>query len=530
MPTTSDLLARLAEHRDPDAWALLVERHAPAMARVATAVAGPVDADDAVQEALLQVRRAAVKFRGHGDDPERSAVSWLLRITANCALLIKRGEAARHSRERRAGAELPVSAPTDEPTNRELLPALREALAGLTEKQRRPVVLRYFAGCDDQALAAELGCSPGAARVKLHRSMTRLRKRLGALGLVLAPLLLTDRLAAWGAAAAPATAPAPATATAPTITPAALAGWQALITSPAQPLLPAHLVTGGTTVTKLIALAAAAAVLALTVGIATLAAQPAAPAGDAAPAPATAAVLADPATEPAPPVVATDPPPDPEPAPEPLPVIDAATLRRLAVANAVFAVDLYKRLAGQEGNLCLCPHSISTALAMTWGGARGACADEMAKAMRFPFDQAGTHPAFQALAKDLVDRAAAAKAELAVANGICLSGGGVRPEYIAFLKRRYDAELFSGGLDEINGWVKEKTREKIPTILDELSPNSVCVISRPWRRSSTPSILRISSSLCALIKRSLRVISVSSPIIATTSFPPVCRCFRKLAS
>ena len=69
----------------------------------------------------------------------------------------------------------------------------------------------------------------------------------------------------------------------------------------------------------------------------------------------------------------------------PAPVVDG---------NTRFALDLYSRLRTGEGNLFLSPYSISTALAMTYAGARGETARQMASALHFPADP---HAGFKAL-------------------------------------------------------------------------------------------------------------------------------------
>src|SRR5262245_19331831 len=55
----------------------------------------------------------------------------------------------------------------------------------------------------------------------------------------------------------------------------------------------------------------------------------------------------------------------------------AAATARFARSSNAFGVDVYARLKAQPGNLALSPASLTTALAMTWGGARGATADQM---------------------------------------------------------------------------------------------------------------------------------------------------------
>jgi len=57
-------------------------------------------------------------------------------------------------------------------------------------------------------------------------------------------------------------------------------------------------------------------------------------------------------------------------------------------ANNTFAVDLYARLCKGEGNLFFSPYSISTALAMTYTGARGKTAEEMAAVLHLDADVA----------------------------------------------------------------------------------------------------------------------------------------------
>ncbi len=53
-------------------------------------------------------------------------------------------------------------------------------------------------------------------------------------------------------------------------------------------------------------------------------------------------------------------------------------LGALTRGNGDFAFDLYRELSAADGNLFFSPHSISTALAMTYAGARGHTRDAMA--------------------------------------------------------------------------------------------------------------------------------------------------------
>ena len=69
--------------------------------------------------------------------------------------------------------------------------------------------------------------------------------------------------------------------------------------------------------------------------------------------------------------------------------------------NNQFAWDLYAKLREAEGNLFFSPYSISTALAMTYAGARGETAEQMAETLHFTAPDEDLHRAMGALVDDL---------------------------------------------------------------------------------------------------------------------------------
>lgn len=144
--------------------------------------------------------------------------------------------------------------------------------------------------------------------------------------------------------------------------------------------------------------------------------------------------------------------------------------------NNTFSTELYRKLGAAEGNLFFSPYSISSALGMTYAGARGNTAKEMKKALHFQLGQAGLNSAFRGLNGELTGTALRSGQKLNIANALVLTGGNVSGEFKTVLKDYYDAEFFSGGLDVINGWVKKRTEGKIDRILEKLSANSVCVL------------------------------------------------------
>jgi serpin B len=146
---------------------------------------------------------------------------------------------------------------------------------------------------------------------------------------------------------------------------------------------------------------------------------------------------------------------------------------RAAADNTAFAIDLYAQLRGREGNLFLSPYSISTAAAMTYAGARGETAEQMAKTMHFTLSQERLHPALAALTRDLQGGDKKPAYELAIANALWgQKGRGFRAEFLKLNKECYGAGLNEVDFQQtdaarktINAWVKDKTRGKISELL-----------------------------------------------------------------
>jgi serpin B len=146
----------------------------------------------------------------------------------------------------------------------------------------------------------------------------------------------------------------------------------------------------------------------------------------------------------------------------------------LVQGNNTFALDLHARLRNQQGNLFYSPYSISTALAMTYAGARGETAAQMTKVLHFPLDSKRLHPDFAQLIRDLNGHGLDRDYQLNVAQSLWGDAGlQVRPEFQSLLQADYGASLrlvnFSRLPDEarrqINRWVEERTNDKIKDLL-----------------------------------------------------------------
>jgi serpin B len=163
------------------------------------------------------------------------------------------------------------------------------------------------------------------------------------------------------------------------------------------------------------------------------------------------------------------------------PAVADDVVRELVRDNRAFAFELYERLGGEEdGNLFFSPHSISTALAMTYPGARGKTAEEMAKTLHFTLAGDALHAAFNRLTLDLSDRegapvgAAGEPLELEIANALWgQTGYPFREEFLRTLASHYDAGMnlvdfarrAEGSRLAINRWVEDHTNGKVEELL-----------------------------------------------------------------
>jgi serpin B len=148
----------------------------------------------------------------------------------------------------------------------------------------------------------------------------------------------------------------------------------------------------------------------------------------------------------------------------------------LVRANDRFAFDLYAELRAREGNVFYSPYSISTALAMTYAGARGQTATEMVRALRFPMSGDRLHQAFGRVMGDVSRVPASGKVELHVANALWPQAGlPVDADFRKIVESQYRAGLTpldfratpERARGTINGWVEQQTRDRIKDLIPE---------------------------------------------------------------
>jgi len=144
-----------------DIAALYAERR-QVFVRVARGIVGDASsANDAVQDAFIQALRKRETYRGSG-----SLEAWLWALVVN---------AARASARQRS--DLPVAQIDD--TVAAAVPGdgfdVRAAIAGLPERQRTALFLRYYVDMDYRSIADVLGVTVGTVSATLNHAHEALR-------------------------------------------------------------------------------------------------------------------------------------------------------------------------------------------------------------------------------------------------------------------------------------------------------------------------------------------------------------------
>ena len=159
------------------------------------------------------------------------------------------------------------------------------------------------------------------------------------------------------------------------------------------------------------------------------------------------------------------------------PAVTESETQDLADGNNAFALDLYRQLSHEDGNLIYSPFSISLALAMTYAGARGETEAQMADALHFRGQD--VHAAFNALDLELAKQGKGGgkdqePLQLNIANAVWAEQTyPFLQEFLDTVAVNYGAVInladfinnFEPVRKEINGWVEDQTKDKIKNLL-----------------------------------------------------------------
>lgn len=142
--------------------------------------------------------------------------------------------------------------------------------------------------------------------------------------------------------------------------------------------------------------------------------------------------------------------------------------------NNQFAFDLYGQLGQQDGNLFFSPYSISSALAMTYVGARAQTATDMAKTLHFTQERPLLDNGWSSLNRALRGTGTKRSYQLSVANALWAQKGfAFLPAFKQTAQQSYDAGLhevdYKGATEaarqRINQWVENETKDKIKDLI-----------------------------------------------------------------
>ena len=159
---------------DSAAFAMLVDRHAPACIRFATRMLGSrEDAEDVTQETLVRAHRALARF-----DDGMSFRTWIMSILINrcrTALLHRRRRTARVILDEAAVGRAQVDGSASQA---ELRDAIDRALARLDSAQREAFLLKHVESLSYEEMATITGVGISALKMRVQRACERLQATL----------------------------------------------------------------------------------------------------------------------------------------------------------------------------------------------------------------------------------------------------------------------------------------------------------------------------------------------------------------
>jgi len=159
--------------------------YVPAVRAAALVTRDRALAEDVVQSAFLRVYERIGQF-----DASRPFAPWFLRLVVNAAIDAVKRQGRNLSldslQSSEAGEELPLETWLADPNpgpeqvagEAEMQEMVRAALARLSPEQRAVIVLRYYLGYSESAMAQLLSSPPGTVKSRLNAARARLRRWL----------------------------------------------------------------------------------------------------------------------------------------------------------------------------------------------------------------------------------------------------------------------------------------------------------------------------------------------------------------
>jgi RNA polymerase sigma factor (sigma-70 family) len=193
------LLREYVAHDSEEAFATLVTRHVNKVYSVALRHTSNPDQAEEITQAVFVILARKSRHLGR-----RVILSgWLYQTARLTAVTFGRSAIRRAHREQEAHMQTVVNEKESDVWP-EIAPLLDAAMASLNETDRHAVVLRFFDGKSMNEVGAALGGSEGAATLRLHRAVEKLRQFFLKRGIASTTDILTGAIAANSVQAAPA--------------------------------------------------------------------------------------------------------------------------------------------------------------------------------------------------------------------------------------------------------------------------------------------------------------------------------------
>jgi serpin B len=168
------------------------------------------------------------------------------------------------------------------------------------------------------------------------------------------------------------------------------------------------------------------------------------------------------------------------------PIVFAQDINSVIKANNQFAFELYSRYKSKDGNIFYSPYSISSALAMTYEGARGKTAEEIQAVFHFPQDASIRRNSFLKIYQQINKKDKRYK--LSTANALwAQKDNNFLDDYFSLVNKYYGGKAanldFANATEEsrvtINNWVEKQTNDKIKDLIPSrnLSPLTRLVLT-----------------------------------------------------
>ena len=165
---------------DPDAAAAFIRRHQARVCGLARAIVGDgALAEDVAQEAFLRAWKHAPAY----DARKGTVATWLLTITRNLAVdTVRMRRSHTVDPELLSALEMTAGGPDGSPAAtaeaQVEVGRLRAALAGLTEGQRRALLLAAICGRTAKEISESEGIPIGTAKTRIRSGVLKLRDAL----------------------------------------------------------------------------------------------------------------------------------------------------------------------------------------------------------------------------------------------------------------------------------------------------------------------------------------------------------------